>query len=66
MENKTEYLGDGLYAVFDGYGIQLRANDRERPTDTVYLEPAVLSALKRFADQCYTQPNQSRTTRRWP
>lgn len=36
------YLGDGLYASFDGYQIALKANSRERPTDIVYLDPWVL------------------------
>lgn len=42
------YLGDGLYAIFDGYGIWLHANDHENPTDKVYLEPPVIQALIRF------------------
>ena len=46
----VEYLGDGVYAVFDGYGIWLHANDHENPTDRVYLEPAVMAALIRFRD----------------
>ena len=36
------YLGDGLYASFDGYQIVLMANSHTEPTDTVYLEPEVL------------------------
>ena len=44
------YLGDGVYASFDGYGIWLRANDHreDRCTDKIYLEPEVLIALNRF------------------
>ena len=42
------YLGDGLYAIFDGYGIWLHANRHENPTDKVYLEPSVMQALIRF------------------
>lgn len=44
----VEYLGDGVYAVFDGYGIWLHANDHKSPTDRVYLEPQVMEALVRF------------------
>lgn len=36
------YLGDGLYASFDGYQIELSASDGARKTNTVYLEPKVL------------------------
>jgi hypothetical protein len=40
-----EYLGDGLYADFDGYQIILSANDRvggPYSTDKVALEPRVV------------------------
>ena len=45
-----EYLGDGLYAAFDGYQICLAANDKVsgHPSDKVYLEPAVLDAFIRY------------------
>ena len=44
----ARYLGDGVYAIFDGYGIWLHANDHRDPTDRIYLEPAVMNALERF------------------
>lgn len=47
MDWKT-YLGDGVYAEFDGFGIILRANDIENPSDTIYIEPLVLDALNVF------------------
>ena len=42
------YLGDGLYAKYDGLGIWLMANDHKEPTDKVYLEPSVHQAFLRF------------------
>jgi hypothetical protein len=36
--NEWTYLGDGLYALYDGYQIVLRANDVNNPEDTVYLD----------------------------
>jgi len=48
MEYPKEYLGDGVYAIFDGYGIWLHANDHENPTDRIYLESPVYDALVRF------------------
>ena len=42
------YLGDGLYAIYDGFGIWLHANDHADPTDKVYLEPEVFQSLVRF------------------
>jgi len=44
-----DYIGDGVYVTYDGYGIELKANDHLRPTDKVYLEPEVFKALIRFA-----------------
>lgn len=49
---KTQvYLGDGLYAEFDGYQLILKANSYEYPTDTVYLEPQVYENLLKFVEQ---------------
>lgn len=47
-----DYLGDGVYGMFDGYSIWLHANDPVKPTDKICLEPEVLSALNRFAERC--------------
>jgi len=47
--NKQDYLGDGLYVEFDGYGLKLWA-DREDTTHWVYLEPVVYEALLRFVN----------------
>lgn len=49
---ESEYLGDGVYAFCDGFGIMLHANDAENPTDKIYLEPAVLVSLNRFVENC--------------
>lgn len=43
-----EYLGDGLYASFDGWSVWLRA-PRENGDHTVALDPDVLAELNRFA-----------------
>jgi hypothetical protein len=43
----TDYLGDGVYAQFDGYSVYLIVNDyRNEPA--VVLEPSVLKALNDF------------------
>lgn len=44
-----DYLGDGVYAVHDGFGIWLTAENGLAATDAIYLEPEVLAALVRFA-----------------
>lgn len=46
------YIGDGVYAGYDGDGIWLAANDPSTPTDAIYLEPKVLESLVRFNATC--------------
>lgn len=42
MDN-PQYIGDGAYVEYDGYGVKLMANSHDHPTDVVYLEPAALT-----------------------
>lgn len=44
--SEWKYLGDGVYAKFDGHGIWLHANNHENPTDKIYLEPEIVSKLE--------------------
>lgn len=46
---REEYLGDGLYASFDGWQVRLRA-PREHGDHEVYLEQSTLQALLQFLD----------------
>jgi hypothetical protein len=45
--NREVYLGDGLYVLWDGYGVKLRA-PREHGDHWVYLEPDILYAFEQF------------------
>lgn len=45
---RKDYLGDGVYAIDNDYGVWLHANDLEHPTDRIYLEPSVMRNLVRF------------------
>ena len=47
--DKETYLGDGLYASFDGWQIQLRA-PRPDGDHLIYLEPDVQAALLKFIE----------------
>ena len=47
--NQETYLGDGLYASFDGWMLILRA-PREDGEHWVGLEPEVLEALFQFVE----------------
>lgn len=52
---KKTYLGDGVYAEFDGWVVQLTTEDGIRTTNTIFLEPEVFLALKQFVEQIKTQ-----------
>jgi hypothetical protein len=45
QEDHSYYLGDGVYASFDGYHIILKVNSHDQPTDTIYLEPEIIRRL---------------------
>jgi len=47
-EDNETYLGDAVYASFDGYQIKLRTGDGN--AQVIYLEPGVYGALVRFAE----------------
>ena len=49
--SKKEYLGDGLYASFDGFMFTLRA-PRDDGDHWVGLEPEVLRAFDQFRAKC--------------
>lgn len=53
MEEVIEprYIGDGVYASFDGYHIWLAVNDHRNRV--VALEPQVMEALKQFEKDIY-------------
>ncbi len=46
-----DYLGDSVYADFDGYHIVLTTENGFGPTNTIALEPEVLAALNRFSER---------------
>lgn len=43
-----EYLGDGVYASFDGYHIWLKTGSHDNPDNKIALEPSVYAALMRY------------------
>jgi hypothetical protein len=50
MSGESEtYLGDGLYASWDGWQVKLRA-PRENGDHVVYLEPSTLAGFLEFVD----------------
>jgi hypothetical protein len=53
-ERNPQYLGDGVYASFDGYHVNLAVNDHRN--HAVALEPAVLEALVRYVNSLREMP----------
>lgn len=52
-EIKDEYLGDGVYASFDGYHICLDLRGQGEAEKRIAIEPAVMDSLVRYADRCW-------------
>ena len=52
------YLGDGVYASFDGYQIWLRT-DRDEGRHVIALEPAVFEALVVYASAIEKGPQST-------
>ena len=52
MSNNITYLGDSVYAEYDGYGIWLRTDHHEeyQATNNIYLEPELMQSLVNFAN----------------
>lgn len=57
MKQESTYLGDAVYASFDGYQIELRTGDGNN--QAIYIDPSVYSALTRFAGKCW--PHEAAT-----
>jgi len=49
MKTNKRFLGDGVYAAFDGWHIVLTAENGILPTDTIYLDSAVYRALTEYS-----------------
>ena len=47
-----QYLGDGVYALFDGYQIWLKVM-RDGREERIALEPEVFLTLSEFAGECW-------------
>lgn len=44
-DTKKRYLGDSVYANFDGYRIILTTENDFESSNTIYLEPGAIEAL---------------------
>lgn len=46
-----QYLGDGVYADFDGYQVKLTVSDGVYDTDKIYLNPEVMKSLIEYYEK---------------
>jgi hypothetical protein len=51
--NDITYLGDGVYAEFDGYYIQIWTSDGSEESPRIAIEDYTLNALIQFAKKCW-------------
>lgn len=51
MKEKV-YLGDGVYAQNDGFGIILTTENGICATNTIYLEPDLITKLYDYIQKC--------------
>ena len=47
-KQKAEYLGDGVYAEFDGYHVILKTGDPLSGFNTIYLEDTVALGVIKY------------------
>lgn len=48
MDDTQTYLGDGVYASHDGYGVWVWTSDGVRQSEKIFLDLSVLAALRQF------------------
>ncbi len=49
MSEEQTYLGDGVYATYDGYGVELTTNSgMSQMNQRIYIEPQVYGALVEY------------------
>jgi len=51
MTPSKSYLGDSVYADFDGWQVKLTTENGELPDNTIYLEPAVVEAFLQYIER---------------
>jgi hypothetical protein len=51
MSKRREYLGDAVYADYDGFHVVLTTSDGVEDTNRIYLDPGVLDALSRYVER---------------
>jgi hypothetical protein len=53
---EPEYIGDGVYASFDGFNIWLQTERETGRIERIAIEPQVFHALERYRDRIMIPP----------
>jgi hypothetical protein len=51
------YLGDGVYASFDGWHIWIWVSDGIKKSQHIALDPGVIASLKQFSEDSWKEKN---------
>ena len=54
---EPRHIGDGVYVKYDGFHLILMANSPSNPTDTIYLDHYVRSALSGVLNEIKERKN---------
>ena len=49
-----EYIGDGVYAIFDGKIVKIWTTDGEHKSDVIYFDEYTAEDLMKFFQQCFS------------
>jgi len=52
------YLGDGVYATYDGYHVQLTVENGEEVLQEIFLDPSVIIELLRYFEDIKKQEEE--------
>ena len=63
MTTRKVYLGDAVYAEYDGYHIILTTEDGIRTTNRIALEPSVYFSLRGYVDEVILPAETERITK---
>lgn len=56
---KKVYLGDSVYAEYDGYGIILTTENGYGASNRIFFEPEVLEMLEAYLNRLKSKPDTS-------
>ena len=60
-ENRR-YLGDSVYAHYDGYHVVLSTDNGYGPTNSISLDDSVLASLKEYVQDIYRRISEARNS----